>query len=308
MLSWLSSVLQGYQWLLLDGLWQTLLISVMAYLIGSAIGFCLALANGTSVRSIHIAIKTYTYLFRALPELILIMLLYYASDDLFGWIFKLFGFGQLQLNGTTAAIIVLAVVSAAFACEIFGAAIKAVPIGMVEDAISLGMGPMLRLRRIIFPIMLPLALPGLANLWLMVVRGSSLVSVVGVMELALAAMAGMVRDLMPNRDVMKAAASTGFSTATDLADWLVQKLKMPFREAHHVSGRIVALAEKKNVLLSQLSLAELQSVHGAINASVFKVLSVEASVKSRTSFGGTAPSNVKREAKRWLKILKVKTK
>ena len=128
------------------------------------------------------------------------------------------------------------------------------------------------------------------------------------MELALAAMAGMVRDLMPNRDVMKAAASTGFSTATDLADWLVQKLKMPFREAHHVSGRIVALAEKKSVLLSQLSLKELQSVHGSIDASVFNVLSVEASVKSRISFGGTAPSNVKREAKHWLKILKVKTK
>jgi len=128
------------------------------------------------------------------------------------------------------------------------------------------------------------------------------------MELALAAMAGMVRDMKPNHAAMKAAASTGFSTATDLADWLVQKLKMPFREAHHVSGRIVALAEKKNVLLSQLSLAELQSVHGAIDASVFKVLSVEASVKSRISFGGTAPSNVKREAKRWLKILKVKTK
>jgi polar amino acid transport system permease protein len=190
MLSWLSSVLQGYQWLLLDGLWQTLLISVLAYLIGSAIGFCLALANGTGVRSIHFAIKTYSYLFRALPELILIMLLYYASDDLFGWMFKLFGFGRVQLNGTSAAIIVLAIVSAAFACEIFSAAIKAVPIGMVEDAISLGMGPMLRLRRIIFPIMLPLALPGLANLWLMVVRGSSLVSVVGVMELALAAEQG----------------------------------------------------------------------------------------------------------------------
>ncbi|MDP8996539.1 MAG: argininosuccinate lyase, partial [Pseudomonadota bacterium] len=122
----------------------------------------------------------------------------------------------------------------------------------------------------------------------------------------LVAMAGMVRDLMPNRDVMKAAASTGFSTATDLADWLVQKLKIPFREAHHISGRIVALAEKKNVLLSQLSLAELQAINGSINATVFDVLSVEASVKSRESFGGTAPSNVKREAKRWLKILKGK--
>ena len=126
--------------------------------------------------------------------------------------------------------------------------------------------------------------------------------------LAIAVMAGMVRDMNPNRAAMKAAAATGFSTATDLADWLVQKLKLPFREAHHVSGRVVALAEKKNVLLSELSLAELQSVHAKIDASAFKVLSVEASVKSRTSFGGTAPSNVSREAKRWLKILKGKAK
>ena len=128
------------------------------------------------------------------------------------------------------------------------------------------------------------------------------------MALAIAAMAGMVRDMKPNREAMKAAAATGFSTATDLADWLVQKLKLPFREAHHVSGRIVALAEKKKVLLSELSLAELQSVHAKIDATVFKVLSVEASVKSRTSFGGTAPANVTRAAKRWLKILKGKGK
>ncbi len=128
------------------------------------------------------------------------------------------------------------------------------------------------------------------------------------MALAIAAMAGMVRDMKPNREAMKAAAATGFSTATDLADWLVQKLKLPFREAHHVSGRIVALAEKKNVQLWELSLSDLQSVHGAIYQSVFKVLSVEASVQSRTSFGGTAPANVSRAAKRWLKILKGKGK
>lgn len=182
LLSWL----QGYQGLLLLGLWQTLLISILAYLIGLLLGLCLALANGSGVRAVQNAIRIYSYLFRALPELILIMLLYYASGDLFGWLFKLLGFGRVQLNGTAAAITVLALVSAAFACEIFGAAIKAVPVGMVENAIVMGMGRMLRFRRIVFPIMLPLALPGLANLWLMVVRGSSLVSVVGVMELALA--------------------------------------------------------------------------------------------------------------------------
>ncbi len=128
------------------------------------------------------------------------------------------------------------------------------------------------------------------------------------MALAIAAMAGMVRDMKPNREAMVKAASTGFSTATDLADWLVQQLKLPFREAHHISGRIVALAEKNSVQLFELSLSDLQSVHGAIDKSVFKVLSVEASVKSRTSFGGTAPANVSRAAKRWLKILKGKAK
>jgi argininosuccinate lyase len=121
--------------------------------------------------------------------------------------------------------------------------------------------------------------------------------------LVVAAMAGMVRDMEPQVKTLKAAANADFSTATDLADWLVQKLGLPFREAHHVTGRIVALAEKKTVLLQDLSLADMQSIHKTIDASVFNVLTVEASVAARKSFGGTAPANVKREAKRWLKIL-----
>ena len=126
------------------------------------------------------------------------------------------------------------------------------------------------------------------------------------LALAIAAMAGMVRDLEPNTDVLKAAANSGYSTATDLADWLVQNLKMPFREAHHVTGRIVALAEKKSCLLSELSLEDMANIHFGITKAVFKVLTVEASVASRTSFGGTAPANVRREAKRWLKFPKGK--
>lgn len=121
--------------------------------------------------------------------------------------------------------------------------------------------------------------------------------------LVVAAMSGMVRDMEPQVKTLKAAANADFSTATDLADWLVQKLGMPFREAHHVTGRIVALAEKKNALLQDLSLSDMQAVHKAITSEVFKVLTVEASVTARKSFGGTAPANVKREAKRWLKIL-----
>jgi argininosuccinate lyase len=126
------------------------------------------------------------------------------------------------------------------------------------------------------------------------------------MALAIAAMAGMVRDLTPNQEVLKAAANAGYSTATDLADWLVQNLKMPFRDAHHVTGRIVALAEKKSCLLSELSLEDMQSISSGITKAVFKVLTVEASVASRTSFGGTAPVNVRRAAKAWLKFPKGK--
>ncbi len=126
------------------------------------------------------------------------------------------------------------------------------------------------------------------------------------LALAIAAMAGMVRDMEPNKDVLKAAANSGYATATDLADWLVQNLKMPFRDAHHVTGRIVALAEKKSCLLSELSLEDMQSISSGITKAVFKVLTVEASVASRTSFGGTAPVNVRRAAKAWLKFPKGK--
>lgn len=124
------------------------------------------------------------------------------------------------------------------------------------------------------------------------------------MSLAIAATTGMVRDMVPNTDEMRKAAATGFSTATDLADWLVRTLKMPFREAHHVTGSLVAMAEKKGVDLPELPLEAMQAVEPRITKDVFKVLTVENSVASRESFGGTSPRNVKREAKRWLKLLK----
>ena len=124
------------------------------------------------------------------------------------------------------------------------------------------------------------------------------------LSLAIAATAGMVRDLVPNAEVMRLAAASGFSTATDLADWLVRTLKMPFRDAHHVAGSLVALAEKQGCDLPELKLEDMQKIESRITRDVYKVLTVEASVASRTSFGGTAPANVAREAKRWLKLLK----
>ncbi len=123
------------------------------------------------------------------------------------------------------------------------------------------------------------------------------------LSLAIAAMTGMVKDLEPNAKAMRASAAQGFATATDLADWLVRALGLPFREAHHVTGALVALAEKKNCDLASLSLTDMHGVNDRITTDVYKVLSVENSVASRTSFGGTAPKNVKREAERWLKLL-----
>jgi len=121
--------------------------------------------------------------------------------------------------------------------------------------------------------------------------------------LALAAMAGMVADMTGQQDNLRKAAATGFSTATDLADWLVRTLGLPFREAHHVTGSLVALAEGKGCDLPELSLAEMQSVHAAITASVFDVLGVDNSVASRTSYGGTAPDQVRVQIARWKEFL-----
>ena len=123
------------------------------------------------------------------------------------------------------------------------------------------------------------------------------------LKLVIAAMAGMVADLEPQAEAMRAAAGRGYSTATDLADWLVRELKMPFRDAHHVTGSIVKAAEAKGLDLDKLPLADMQKVEPRITKAVFSVLSVENSVKSRVSYGGTAPQNVLKSARSWAKRL-----
>ncbi|WP_456388750.1 argininosuccinate lyase [Profundibacter sp.] len=121
--------------------------------------------------------------------------------------------------------------------------------------------------------------------------------------LALAAMTGMVADMSANRAELEVAAATGFSTATDLADWLVRELGMPFRDAHHVTGTLVGMAEAKGCDLPELTLADMQSVHDAIHKGVFDVLGVHNSVASRTSYGGTAPDQVRIQIARWKEVL-----
>ena len=130
------------------------------------------------------------------------------------------------------------------------------------------------------------------------------IDAIGALALSLTAMTGMVRDMQPDGARMAAAAAEGYSTATDLADWLVRTLKLPFREAHHVTGRIVAKAAEAGVPLDKLPLKTMQAIEPRIGKAVFGVLSVDQSVKSRAVFGGTAPKNVRAQAKRWLKRLK----
>ncbi|PWE27206.1 argininosuccinate lyase [Pararhodobacter marinus] len=121
--------------------------------------------------------------------------------------------------------------------------------------------------------------------------------------LGLAAMEGMVKDMTANRDSLAAAAASGFSTATDLADWLVRELNLPFRDAHHVTGSLVARAEAKGCDLPDLTLDEMQSEHPGITPAVYDVLGVDNSVRSRVSYGGTAPDNVRAQVARWKEIL-----
>ena len=128
------------------------------------------------------------------------------------------------------------------------------------------------------------------------------------LRLAIAAMTGMAQDMEPNPEPMRAAAGRGFSTATDLADWLVRELKLPFRDAHHVTGSIVKAAEDRGVDLPALPLEVMQHVEPRITKAVFSVLSVDNSVKSRKSYGGTAPQNVLKMARAWSKRLEKEAK
>jgi argininosuccinate lyase len=112
-------------------------------------------------------------------------------------------------------------------------------------------------------------------------------------------MTGIVRDMTPDAKAMRKAAGAGHATATDLADWLVRELGLPFRQAHRITGQIVARAEEAGIGLSKMPLAAMQAIEPRINEGVRALLSVADSVKSRTSFGGTAPANVRRQARRW---------
>ena len=169
---------QGWGPALLKGLGVTLQISVGAFLVGMLIGLAVAMGKLNGPRPVAQLMRGYTTLCRAVPELLLILLLYYVGsmglNQLFAWL----GHGDVKLNGTVVAIAVLGLVQGAYASEIFRGAIQAIPHGQIEAARAFGMNGFSLFRRVTLPIMAPNALAGMANLWVNLIKDSALISVV----------------------------------------------------------------------------------------------------------------------------------
>lgn len=186
MLQLLSPYPPGWGGTLLTGAAATLAISAGAYLIGIVIGMAGALGKLSGNRVLETVLNLYTTLIRSVPELILIVGLYYAGTDGLNRLLQLAGLPVLEVNGFIAAVAVLGFVQGAYMTEVLRGAIMAIPNGQIEAARAFGMSLLLRFRRVALPALLPNALPGLSNLWLAVTKDSALVAVVGYQELALA--------------------------------------------------------------------------------------------------------------------------
>ena len=176
----------GYGDELFWGAVRTVQIAVLAYAFGLSLGLCGAMGKLSGGKWLKRILEVYTTLVRAVPELVLILLLYYAGTDGLNRVLISVGLGPIEINGLVAAIFVLGFVQGAYSTEVLRAAIQAVPVGQTEAAKAYGMSPLLRFRRVTLPAMLPYAIPGLANLWLNITKDSALISVVGFTELALA--------------------------------------------------------------------------------------------------------------------------
>lgn len=182
----LSPYPPGWGGVLLTGAASTITISAGAFLIGLLLGTGGALGKLSQIRAMHLLLQFYTTAIRAVPELILIVGLYYAGMDGLNRLLALLNMPSFELNGFAVAICVLGFVQGAYMTEVIRGAILAIPIGQIEAAKAFGMGPFLRFRRVILPALIPNALPGLANLWMSITKDSALVAVVGYQELALA--------------------------------------------------------------------------------------------------------------------------
>ncbi|AWM27958.1 ABC transporter permease [Sinorhizobium fredii] len=186
LLELLSPYPPGWGGVLLAGALSTVLISLGAYLVGVVIGLAGAISKLKGNRPVRFVLDLYTTAVRAIPELILIIGLYYAGTDGLNRVLAALGLPAVEINGFVAAVAVLGIVQGAYMTEVFRGAILAVPVGQVEAAAAFGMRHSLRFRRIVLPALMPNALPGLANLWMCVTKDSALIAVVGYQELALA--------------------------------------------------------------------------------------------------------------------------
>ncbi|MGE3873713.1 MAG: ABC transporter permease [Parvibaculaceae bacterium] len=171
---------------LLTGALSTLEISFLAYMFGLLLGLAGAMGKIAGGKYVKGVLEVYTTVIRSLPELLLIVMLYYLGTDTLNRMLQSLGYEAMRINGFIAAVVVLGFVMGAYATEVLRGAIQAIPVGQIEAAKAYGMSPFLRFRRIILPAMLPYAIPGLSNLWLNVTKDSALVAVVGYSELALA--------------------------------------------------------------------------------------------------------------------------
>lgn len=175
----------GWGGVLLQGFWHTLQIAVGGYSLGLLIGMFGALGKLYGGPIIRDLLEVYTTVVRAVPELVLILILYYAGTDLLNQLLALFGYGKVDISGLAAGIFVIGVVQGAYSTEVLRGAIKAIAPGQMEAARAFGMPPSKMLRRITIPAMLPFAIPGLANLWLISTKDTALLAVVGFSELTL---------------------------------------------------------------------------------------------------------------------------
>jgi polar amino acid transport system permease protein len=176
-------ITDGWLGALLHGAVITLQISAGAFLLGLSIGLVVALIKLKGAPWMVSLANCYTTLYRAVPELLLILLLYYAGTDLLNAVLASLGHSSVQVNGFVAAVLVLGIVQGAYSAEIIRGAIQAIPFGQIEAARAFGVERLLLLRRIILPSMLPYAMGGLSNLWLVLIKDSALISVVGYSEL-----------------------------------------------------------------------------------------------------------------------------
>ena len=181
----LSLSAPGWGGVLLQGFFNSIQIAVGGFTLGLALGVGGAfgkLYGGPVLRDL---LECYTTVVRAVPELVLILLLYYAGTDLLNQVLALFAIGPVDISGLMAGIFVIGVVQGAYSTEVLRGAIKAVPAGQIEAARAYGMSPTKVLRRITLPAMLPYAIPGLSNLWLIATKDTALLAVVGFSELTL---------------------------------------------------------------------------------------------------------------------------